>query len=62
MSFERSILWALPIALLSWFSARADIAKKDLRSAPVPSEQFIFFCADQGDDKGVVGFVSGNQA
>jgi hypothetical protein len=62
MSFNRLILWALPIALLTGFSARADIAKKDLRSAPIPSEQFIFFCADQGDGKGVVGFVSGNQA
>lgn len=62
MSFNQLILRALPIVLLTGFSARADIAKKDLRSAPVPSEQFIFFCATQGDGKGVVGFVSGNQA
>jgi hypothetical protein len=62
MSFNRLILWALPIVLLTGFSVRAEIAKKDLRSAPVPSEQFIFFCADQGDERGVVGFVSGNQA
>ena len=62
MLISRVVQWALPIVLLTGLSARADMTKKDFRSAPLPSEQFIFFCASQSDGKSVVGLVSGNQA
>jgi hypothetical protein len=38
----------------------ADVVKKDLRSVPMPSEQFVFFCADRSN--GVVGLIQGDQA
>lgn len=43
-------------------AAIADLTKKDLRSAPLPGEQFIAFCADRIGSVAVVGLVQGDQA
>ena len=52
----------LLICILCAAHVHGDVVKKDLRTAPLPGEQFVYFCADGPNSTGVVGFVQGDQS